>query len=326
MKPPYKLAVLAEANYKVGMGHFMRCLSLALMVKDLVEITFYARDIEQISSVSSKYSLPSEQLISNEDFLEKLDANTIALVDGYDYTQEFEKKIRQVCLSLMRIDDEYNRAIFADYIINQAPGVSREHYSSSKGAQLLLGPDYALLRPEFLNASVPENRDTRKVAVCFGGADPQNLSFKITQLLLDQAALKEVHLILGQAYLFSESLDKLLSDNRLKVYKALSAEQMVETVLACGLAIVPASGVLYECLALGTPCISGYYVPNQANLYKGWKSLNAILPGENFDVSAIVQQCHNAWYKNAIERLNQDIVDGKSVERYRVIFGKILNQ
>ena len=92
MKAKAKLAVLAEANSKVGMGHFMRCLSLTLMVKDLVEITFYAKDIEQINPVASKYGLATKVLASDEEFLKKLDTNTVALVDGYDYTQEFEQK------------------------------------------------------------------------------------------------------------------------------------------------------------------------------------------------------------------------------------------
>ena len=224
----------------------------------------------------------------------------------------------------MRVDDEYKRVIFADYIINQAPGVAPENYSKSKDAELLLGPDYALLRPEFIDVTFHEERDVKKVAVCFGGADPQNLSFKITELLLAKSELKEVHLILGQAYKFSDSLEKLISDDRLKVHQALSAEKMVKVILECGLSIVPASGVLYECLALGTPCISGYYVPNQENLYKGWKSLKAILPAESFELSTVELQVQNAWNTNVIEELNQNIVDGKSVERYRAIFDKIL--
>ena len=56
---------------------------------------------------------------------------------------------------------------------------------------------------------------------------------------------------------------------------------MLETMLESDLAIVPASGILFEVLAVGCIVITGSYVNNQDYILKGFSYLNEVEVSEN---------------------------------------------
>ena len=66
----------------------------------------------------------------------------ILLKAGYKWLQFYQKKNK--------------KSIWADIIVNPMPGVTREDFKSvlrNKSSKLLLGQNYAILRPEFANVT-----------------------------------------------------------------------------------------------------------------------------------------------------------------------------
>ncbi len=321
------LRVLAEAGPSIGLGHFVRSLALVQMIKKGITPIFYGRDKSLIKDILLQHGIDFHRIDSLAGFLNHLSNDDIVLMDGYGYDTDFQKAVKEKCHKLFVIDDKHDQTYCADFIINPAPGISEDDYKTIGDCKFLLGPKYALLRPAFLRSEKTKNTNTpSSVVVCFGGADPDNLSHKVVELLLSFQKLKKVHLIIGLAYSFYNSLGLLLNDARLQVSKALNEEKMATALIEADFAVVPSSGILYECIGVGTPAISGYYVDNQINTYKGWLSKKAIIGVEGFDMHLL---------KNKVQKilsgdidLNQfsanGVVDGKSPERYSSIFKEII--
>lgn len=322
------LKVLAEAGPTIGLGHFTRSLALVQMVSGLVKPVFFGVDESLVKNELEDHNISFKTLESVEDFLNHISQKDIVLIDGYNYDSAFQAAIRQKCHRLLVIDDKHDKQFHADYIINTAPGISAGDYDVSGNCKFLLGPDYALLRPSFLQpkgSTLPTIPS--KALVCFGGADPDNLSHAVVNALLTFTQLSEIHLVLGPAYNYYSSLEFLLNDNRLKVSRSLNETEMAEALKSADFAIVPSSGILYECLGVGTPAISGYYIDNQALMYKGWLDLRAIIGVGNFDIELLKSHVSDILNGNPNfeNLLNRTPVDGKSPERFKDIFKEILD-
>ena len=65
------------------------------------------------------------------------------------------------------------------------------------------------------------------------------------------------------------------TDAILKLYQNLDAKSLCKVIQTCDVALVPASSVAVECLAVGLRLITGYYVENQKGIYEGLLQKNA---------------------------------------------------
>lgn len=321
-----RLKVLAEANPIIGLGHFVRSIALAQMVSDLLDVEFYSFDDTLTRNTLEELSFKSLKISSTNDFVSYINQGDLVLMDGYDYDLDFQEEIRSRCHKLFFIDDKHDRPLSADYIINHAPGITEEDYKVTRDSIFLLGSEYALLRPYFFEKRHIRREGVSHVVVSFGGADPQNLSYEVAKILLSFNQLIKVHLIVGAAYAFLESLSEF-KDDRLEVSKGLTGVDMAKAFAAADLAIVPASGVLYECLAVGTPVMAGYYIDNQSLLYKGWLEKNAIIGVEHFDLDLMREKLSQILDKGLppFTLSARALVDGESPTRFRNIFTSIIN-
>jgi RimJ/RimL family protein N-acetyltransferase len=142
----------------------------------------------------------------------------------------------------------------------------------------------------FLNQAktiaAPRNKDT--VLICFGGADPKNLTQQTLEIVSSIPAFKSIIVVTGAAFQFGAEIDAIVSVNpAVEYYNAIAEAEMLSLMLRAGLAIVPASGILYETMAAGCLIISGYYVDNQKILYERLKGAGAFIAAGNFSKTEI---------------------------------------
>jgi RimJ/RimL family protein N-acetyltransferase len=165
-----------------------------------------------------------------------------------------------------------------------------------------LGLDYAMLRKPFLEEQVQKAKHNKgtinNVLVSFGGADKEDFTFKAVKRLIEINSVKRVNVILGNAYLHNH-IYKFESE-KLRIYKDLKADEMVQVMRSSDIAIVPASTVSIELAVLGVPMILGYFVDNQKNIYEGFKNKSSVkLIGDYnlFDFQLLVD-CINHGFIN----------------------------
>lgn len=271
----------ADGGPNIGLGHLIRSLALARMIDSLFNIHFFCIEapetfIKEIQDLNYNFNK-----INNEnDFIGKIKEGNIVVIDHYKIGIVLHKRIRSKGAWVVCIDDLHNKSFDADLIINHAPGVSPSHYEAMPYTRFALGPEYALLRPEFLKAALTrsQRKKNRKLLICFGGSDINNLTSSAVQLLKKNEFFEEIIVITGQAYSHRNHLRKLIDqDNRIKWYENQSASQMLLCMQECQFVLAPASSIAFELLSAGCTWLGGYYIDNQKYIYEGFKQLNCLI-------------------------------------------------
>jgi UDP-2,4-diacetamido-2,4,6-trideoxy-beta-L-altropyranose hydrolase len=293
MKP--KIFIRADGSKNIGLGHLVRCTALAYMLKNDFEISFFCVEIpESISEEIYNSGFGLVELQNENQFFEQLIQKPIVVLDGYHFDTDYQKRIKSKGCKLVCIDDLHEKEFVADLIINHAPGIIPQDYCAQSYTQFALGLEYALLRPAFLEQA----KKTRKIdkvetiLISFGGSDFLDLTQQTLRIVLEFAQFKTIIVVTGASYNKSESFQQLItSDMRIKHRHAINEQQMLETMLEAELAIVPASGVLFEALAAGLSLISGYYTNNQLSIYNGFNQKSWFFDAENFsDIKSTIME------------------------------------
>ena len=256
----------------------------------------------------------------------QLEKTDVVVLDGYWYDQSYQKALREYPVTIVVIEDNGGGTYYADAVINHAPGLLKENYKTDNpGTRYALGPEYALLRPLFLEAARKEatpKTEIKQVLICFGGSDICNMTEIYASWFLDNTSF-QVHAIIGGYQ--SNTLEQMASRNRnLKISSGLNEREMLEAFHNADLGIVPASGLLYEAMACSLPIISGYTASNQNKIHEGGKKRNVF-----FDIGDMKESTSNlgkiihqleAIHLHKMQKQQQKLINGRSPDNYCRLF------
>lgn len=322
-----RLFIRVEGSVETGMGHLVRCLSIAAMVSDLFEITFAGNSLfpESILQNIKSNAFSFKQVRSEEDFFGLLNSSDIVLLDGYIFDSEYQRKVKGIGCKLVCIDDLHDKEMHADLVINHVPGVSVKDYHAANYTRFALGTDYALLRPAFLKSDDSDRvlKEINTLLICFGGSDPLNLTMSTLKTALKFTEFEEIRVISGPGYPFKDELVQFISNiGRIKHYHDLSEDEMYSVLSSADLAIVPASGILMEVLTFRIPVITGIYVQNQTIFLKEFSKYQQVFNADNFSDAALTATIQKVLASDV--KLDR-IIDKQSGNRIRKLFESLLN-
>lgn len=278
--PAPRLVFRADGNAAIGLGHLVRLLALADMLRGLAPGVFLVRaptaavaqllesEGWEVQPLPANPSLTAEAEELARAFLRPTD---VLVLDGYAFTQPYQQALRASGCGLVAVDDLRAWPVVADVVINHSPGVRAGDYQAPATTRLLLGPTFSLLRRAFLAAAAPPrlSSDFSSALVCFGGADPLRLTARALGALLELPQLQRVGVVVGSAFGDADALQQLAnrqSGREIIIYRNVEAARMANLLREYAVAVVPASTVLIEALVLGRPAITGYYADNQRAL------------------------------------------------------------
>ena len=304
--------IRTDGDLNIGLGHLVRCIALAHIIKYDCIVTFVCKVIPDALALEiSENSFDLLLIEEEETFLELLTVIDIVVLDGYNFDSDYQRRIKAKGNKLICIDDLHDKKYYADLIINHAPGIDLNAYDAEPETIFALGPKFALLRPAFLQQA-KKNRvvdNVRTVLICFGGGDYKNLTARVLKEIMNfKWEVKKVIVVTGSAYSNLDTLKLLIKDEqRIQHFHAVNEHDMLNFMLEADLAIVPSSGILFEVLSTGMKVISGYYADNQINIYKGFLALNAIIDAGDFSEDGL---------SHALQGVNRQtltkIIDGTS--------------
>lgn len=293
-----KVFIRVDGSSQIGLGHLVRCIALAHMLKSDFEISFYCKyipDSMQLELIERRFALI--KISDEEQFLNQLSSNTIVVLDGYNFDTEYQIQIKTKGCKLVCIDDLNDKYFYADLIINHGSGFKEGDYSTQPSTKFALGPQFALLRSTFLN-QITKPRVISKfdnLFICFGGADSFNLSAITLEVVLEFNTFKHIAILTGPAYKANIQLQELImKDNRVVHLQNLSEYEMLTEMLKAEIAIVPSSGIILEVFSVGIPTISGFFVDNQSSA------------SEYFEKHSLIYSCGN-MLENFREKLRNCI-------------------
>lgn len=338
-----KAIIRVDGNARIGMGHIMRCLSLAKAMKSLgFDITFLCCDscsiIEQegfrvistelgegfyvnMCDDSSRMTLLPElpQVIS---ILEN-EKPYILIVDNYYATDEYLIPLGEHLPRLGVIDDFGDKDYPVDILINYHVYAINELKIVEQNRWILNGPSYCLLRDEFLK--IPKRiiqPQVKRVMITMGGADPQYLTGQLINELINRLSSEiEIHVVVGPLFTHKDSLVRTYKDvNRIIFHD--NPNSMAAMMFGCDLAISAGGSTLYELCATGTPSVSIIIVDNQRRLANALGRLGATLcVGELSSIGvqrvgdAVIELIQNESFRSRMSQKGQTLVDGRGAER-----------
>lgn len=266
------LFIRADGSSAMGTGHVMRCVALAqgwraaggeaqflcaglaagLRVR-LGDEGFAVRDLP------APHPDPAD-LAATLGVLDAARPGDWLALDGYHFTTEYQA----ACLGRVRllvVDDLAHLAAYhCSALLNQNPYAPDLAYPPTGDALLLLGPEYALLRDEFLHKARSEARTREagelRVLATFGGADPAGacgLALRgLARAGLDGLSVK---LVAGPANPALAELQAAAAGLGFPVEVLAATPDMASLMAWADLAVCAAGSTCWELAHLGVPSV-----------------------------------------------------------------------
>lgn len=341
-----KIAIRADASLTIGFGHIMRCAVLAAALRQAGgEILFICREhpghyCDWLEAQGYQMArLPAPVNASSLDVAPEQDSTETAavlakdgmldwlIVDHYNLDARWESTLRPYCRRLLVIDDLADRDHDCDLLLDQNLQTTSGRYLAHLPPQALalLGPRYALLRPEFAQARQGRDRhpgNNCRLLVFFGAADPQGMTLRaLAAIARLPAAGLAVDVVIGRSNPHGAEIAACvaaLPDARLHVQTPRMAALMAGADLLLG----AAGSAVWESCCLQLPALLVVMADNQAANAAALAELGgAINLGTCAEASENVIHHTLAWLlaspgkrQHMAERI-ATLVDGKGCER-----------
>ncbi|HZO93391.1 MAG TPA: UDP-2,4-diacetamido-2,4,6-trideoxy-beta-L-altropyranose hydrolase [Candidatus Baltobacteraceae bacterium] len=295
-----RIAIRVDASTRIGTGHVMRCLALASALRERgARVTFLTREARDggARAIAARrfpcVTLPAQSgfeeswLGASEGFDASSSADALAglapldwvVVDHYGLGIAWERVARAHAERLFVIDDLADRPHLCELLLDTtwSPDGAPDRYAQlvPPRARRLLGPSYALLRPEFNRAErrVREGGVSR-VVVFFGGADPHDLTGRTLDALASDPTLAalEVDVVAGAANPRAHALSERASE---RVHVHVDTPRIAEIFAGADLAVGAAGTASWERAWLGLPALVAALADNQRGVARALAAAGA---------------------------------------------------
>ena len=309
-----------DASLKMGIGHVMRCLTLTQVLKENgADVEFICRKhegslIDKIRSsgfivhelkvfeetkvdnkLAHSHWLGATQQQDADDCINILKAEKLdwLIVDHYALDEQWQKRLNPYYEKLMVIDDLADRKHQCDILLDQTFARQQEDYLilTPKNCQLLLGSQYALLRPEFsewreFSLERRSKPEFKQLFINMGGVDVNN----VTENILDRLELcnlsndMSITVVMGGSAPYLESVKSKSITLPYKTEVKVDVGNMAELMANADIAIGASGATTWERCCLGLPTIQLITAYNQEFIASKLNKINAIKLVEIDDV------------------------------------------
>ncbi len=357
-----KIAFRTDASLEIGTGHVMRCLTLAEALRDKgAQSLFICREHEGnlLATVRQRgfegVGLPAcngkdpakteetENLPAHAAWLGcdwQTDARQSAeilscsgsdwlIVDHYALDVRWEKALRSCCRHLMVIDDLADRSHDCDVLLDQNLGRNKQHYHDlvPDHCALLVGPQYALLRPEFArlrhySLKRRENVKLRHLLISMGGVDKGNATGEVLKALKECALPDDcrISVIMGASAPWLAQVRQQADQMPWPTEVAVNVSDMAQRMANADLAVGAAGGTSWERCCLGLPTLLVVVAENQ---WAGARALDearaGLFVGDLTDIAHELPKCVEAlWSSEGFRELgnrSSQITDGHGAQK-----------
>ena len=252
------------------------------------------------------------------------------IVDHYAIDYKWENNFRSICNKLIVIDDLADRHHECDILLDQNLGRYVDDYRGLVPfeSNILVGPRYAILRPEFLRMREESLRrrkkhKLRRILIAMGGIDQFDMTSKVLRAL-SKCQLPEscnITVILGSKAPYLNSVQnevkRMPYPTRLMVNVSNMAQLMTESDLSIG-----APGTTsWERACLGLPAILIILAENQRLIAQSLEGCGAALIIEDRDnlrhsLQVCIEKLSEVSVLKKMSEAACQLTDGLGVDRF----------
>lgn len=334
----------ADASIRIGTGHLMRCLTLAdELVRQGHECQFICRSHvghlgELISSNGFKLTMlpgadgtemesAANEKIAHADWLgvpwqqdaeqtlevlTPLNADWL-VVDHYALDARWEQQVASAVGRIMVIDDLADRHHACALLVDQNLGRAESDYEGlvRNDCIRLIGPEYALLRPEFAqfrqrSLKRRENPEIKRILISLGGVDQTNVTGQVLAALAEMALPEEICLdiIMGASAPYLDEVQQQAAHLPYKAMVNVGVRNMAERMCMADVSIGAAGSTSWERCCLGLPAITIVLADNQRLIGEALAETSAALLIEESKIAGHLGPLLNRFVDSTKERHN----------------------
>lgn len=252
------------------------------------------------------------------------------VVDHYALDHRWEAALAHHYRKLLAIDDLADRQHCCDMLLDQNLGRHSQDYAALVDARcrLLVGPQYALLRPEFaaLREYSLQRRHAqpaiRRLLISMGGVDQYNATGQVMQALQTCALPVYCHItvVMGLTAPWLQNVQELAAQMPWTTEVLVNVNDMAQHMANSDLAIGAAGSTSWERCCLGLPTLMVVLAANQWPGAQALQEAQAVsLLGEGPDIAEQLPQAVAALLQgNQLQYLSDaasTVTDGRGVGR-----------
>ncbi len=332
-----RILVFPDCGPRIGGGHVMRCLTLAraLMAKGAA-VAFAANPPAQ--SVLTAFGPRELTVYSVSDDLQEAVPQAAAfaeafradwvLLDHYRLSIEQEVGLREP-RRMAVLDDLADRPRPADLVVNPGYGVLPGNYAGlvPRGAVVMAGPEFALVRPEFSacrDQTLERRREgghLRHVLISLGLTDVEGITARVVRALKPHLDGLILDVVLGdQAPSLVTLREEAKTDCALRLH--VDSHAMAELMSQADLAVGAGGSSVWERATLGLPTVTVVLADNQRPMAQAMAQVGLTLmvdaTAADFEaqlVGAVKRLVDDAALRRWLFEAPCHACDGKGAER-----------
>jgi UDP-2,4-diacetamido-2,4,6-trideoxy-beta-L-altropyranose hydrolase len=258
------------------------------------------------------------------------------LIDSPEATHAYLTELANLGPMVVSLDNLAGLRFPSQIVINPLLGPGKESYEFAAGTQLLLGPRYALVRPEIRRVRPVRSQEPPplpaangkgaggqyRVLVGLGDDDPNRQTLELVRLLLNVPRVGRVDVVVRPQHPELERLQALAAAHAERLEVALEPAEVTARIVRCHFAITGGSGWALELACVGVPQLlivqSEAYWPNAQRLEEegcatclGWHA--------NVSPATVRQAVQNLLTdpleRQAMARCARKLIDGRGPDR-----------
>jgi spore coat polysaccharide biosynthesis predicted glycosyltransferase SpsG len=328
-----QVGIYCDLGPRIGAGHAVRCTALAqglagrgltpVLVGDFAQVPWVGQQTDGIESIEAG---------GVDEFVALARARewTGVVMDSYLASPQQWQQLRDLARPILAIDDEANRELPVDLVVNQNLAAVDYDYSALTQASVLRGPDYALVRSTVAGARPrayarrPHEHGPLRVLVVLGGTDAASGSVAIAQRLLDSGQRLHVRVLTNDV----EALSRVDVPPGSRLEAHPTQPDIAPLMAWADLAVSAAGSTVWELCCLGVPMALVTVAANQEDNYRHLVAKNLAIGLGPLPV-LLSSTASLAWTLE-VARLNEvgarawSAVDGRGAARAAEAFAALL--
>lgn len=338
------IAFRTDASMHIGTGHVMRCLTLANAMRERgAQSTFICRPHEghlldfikqrghtakALAPADDAFTGPADPIHAKwlgTDWASDAAQTQQALgdqvvdwlvVDHYALDRRWEQSMRAHTRRIMAIDDLADRPHECDLLLDQNLGRQAKDYGGllSRHTQTLIGPAYALLRPEFAqwrehSLQRRAQPQLKNLLITMGGVDQANATGQVLDALTrcELPADLRITVVMGPTAPWLVQVQAQAAAMPRPTQVLVGVSNMAQLMAESDLCIGAAGGSAWERCALGLPALVLILAANQHGGAMALQSHGAALVAA--DTQQLKSQMSELFTKNtqsaALKKMSQ---------------------
>ncbi len=194
-------------------------------------------------------------------------AASLVIVDGYQFRGDYLAALDTEKLMVCFIDDMGDLRYECAAILNHNLYAKNLAFDVRPGCDLLLGPEFALVRDEFCAArseKVEPRQPADRVLITMGGSDPTAAAPRVIEALSPCGGpLLAIRVLVGAVGVNDTAVDQAAAASKRHTVTVLRDANVAEQMLWCDIAIAAAGVTCMELACVGVPAIALAVAENQ---------------------------------------------------------------